>query len=140
MRENDANLPILETREMDDTRSENGVRDATETGERTNGRDESVRGNRGERRGGGGGGGGWNAHLSEDVDTCVSLGGDRGRLRAIRNVEIGRNGDCILHGREFTERTVGRSFVAKIFGRYGGRSTREEFEHGRVVRIVEESD
>ena len=57
MRENDANLPILETREMDDTRSENGVRDATETGERTNGRDESVRGNRGERRGGGGGGG-----------------------------------------------------------------------------------
>ena len=44
MRENHADLPILEKGEMDHSWREDGVRDATETSERANRCDASVRG------------------------------------------------------------------------------------------------
>lgn len=126
MREDDATVSVFAECEMDDSWGEDGVRDATETSERANRCHESMRGDFFFFVNVSDGGGAFRRH--------------GGRIRSIRNDEIGRNRDFILHGREFAERTVGRSFVAKIFGGDGGRSAREEFEDRRVARIVEEGD
>ena len=128
MREDDATVSVLAKCEMDDSWGEGGVRDATEKSERANRCHESVRGDF------------FFFFFVIVSDRGGAFRRHGGGIRSIRNDEIGRNGNFILYGREFAERTVGRSFVAKIFGGDGGRSAREEFEHRRVARIVEEGD